>query len=176
MYRVLLIFAAMTLLGGCSTVNMVLPVNADDVATCLQQGTYYDKITRQCAPIRQPPPPTPEQQAAQAEFNKRVEARAARCTTGSRQNCLMYAQQEEIRTKAFCLGDYGSAAYNILGYKAIEWPIEMTTEQVAKSYPSISGDLLAGLVRAGYTGRWQAPVDFQREARQRCLDGNPFLG
>jgi hypothetical protein len=34
---------------------MVLPVNADDVAACLQQGTYYDKITRQCAPVRQHP-------------------------------------------------------------------------------------------------------------------------
>ncbi len=174
MYRFILIFAAAISICGCSAVNLVLPVNADDVAACLQQGTHYVTTTRQCAPVRQPPPPTPEEQAAQAEFNQRVQARAARCTTGTKEACLMYAQQEEIRTRAFCLGEYGSAAYNILGYKSIGWPMEMTTEQIAKSYPNFSGDLLVDLVRVGYTKQWQSPADFQKEARQRCLTGNPF--
>lgn len=174
MFRPILMVAAALSLGGCGAANNILPVNADDVSACLQQGTYYDRTTRQCAPVRQPPPPTPEQRSAQADFERRVQARAAKCTTGSKEMCRVYAQQEEIRTQDFCFRSYGSAAHNILGYKAIGWPMEMTAEKLATGDPGFPSDLLDRLVRAGYSERWQTPEDFQREARQRCLDGRPF--
>lgn len=174
MIRCAFILAIAILLGGCSAANMVLPVSSEDIKTCLDQGTYYDRATRQCASVQQPSPPSPEQQARQAEFEKRVQARAARCTTGNREMCRVYAQQEEVRTQVFCTGDYGSAAHNILGYKAIGWPMEMTGNHVAKSYPTFTADLLIRLVRAGYSEKWRSPEDFQKEAQLRCLNGNPF--
>jgi hypothetical protein len=86
----------------------------------------------------------------------------------------MYAQEQELRIQAFCQSSYGPAAYNILGYKAIGWPAEMTAEYITKGYPSLSPDLLIPLVRAGYSGKWKSAQDFDNEAQQRCLNGNPF--
>jgi len=178
MSRFLLIYvgAFVLLLCSCSTINALMPLPDSEVAGCLSQGTYLDWNTRQCAQISTPAPPilSPQQQAEQQQFEARVQARAAKCTTGTSQNCLIYAQQEELRIQTFCQTSYGPAAHNILGYKVIGWPAEMTAQYIAKGYPSLSYDLLIPLIKAGYTRNWESAQDFDNEAQQKCLSGNPF--
>ena len=115
-------------------------------------------------------PPQPEQQTkVQAEFQAGVNARAAKCTTGDKQMCLRYAEQKEVELRAFCEGQYISAAIQISEYKSMGWPAEMTAEHI-----SMSADLLIPLVRAGYSGKWKSGQDFNDEARRRCLNGDLF--
>jgi TPR repeat protein len=108
-------------------------------------------------------------QAEKDQFDARVRARAAKCTTGNKEMCIMYAQQKEIELRAFCQSKYAPAAYNIWGYKAIGWPAEMTAEHI-----SLPVDLLIPLVRAGYSGNWKSAQDFNNEAQRRCLNGDFF--
>jgi hypothetical protein len=158
-------------LGGCGFVNAVMPLPDSEVAACLSQGMYLDRNTRQCAAMPMPvdPPLSPEQQAKQQEFNARIRARAAQCTTGTQQLCLAQAQIEESRIRAFCETEYGPAASNIWGYRAIGWPAEMTADHV-----HMAPDLAIPLIKAGYSGNWKSAAEFNQEAQRRCLDGHPF--
>ena len=74
------------------------------------------------------------------------------------------------------MGEYGSAAYNILSYKSVGWPMEMTTEQIAKSYPSFSGDLLVDLVRVGYTELMAVARRFPKRSPATVSERKSVLG
>jgi hypothetical protein len=204
MKRLLLILAGVSAhsLGSCAQMSppfagaydtahdMVDSMNILPSPTaCAGQGKQFDAQTNSCGVQTSAwsgiSPPSPEQQArVQAEQNQyeaRVRTRAANCATGIAQNCLMYAQQQELRTQAFCQSSYGPAAHNILGYKSIGWPAEMTAEYITKYYPSLPLDLVVPLVREGYSGKWKVSGingktadDFDKEAQRRCLNGNPF--
>jgi len=115
------------------------------------------------------------------EFEARVRARAANCTTGTRENCLMYARIQEERQQRFCTGSYISAARIIWASKAHGLPAEMTADQMTRSAMTtvhyaepLSGDLLISLIGAGYSGNWKSGEEFAQEAQRRCLNGNPF--
>jgi TPR repeat protein len=121
----------------------------------------------------------PEQARAQTandQFNARVQARAAKCTTGSKELCLQYAMQKEqelqIQLQTLC-GDYGPAAANIIADRGAGMPAEMTAEQTAKAYPRLPSDLLIGLVRAAYLQEWKSS-DFNQEAWRRCFNRDFF--
>lgn len=162
------ILSVMPWLGGCA----LIPLPPSGVKACLDQGTYMDIYTRQCASKPEPPPAralTAEEQAEKDRFNARVAAREARCTTGSLAMCHAYAMQTESKIYDFCARVYFSDAYAVLGYRRIGWPMEMTAEHM-----HLSPDLAIPLARAGYSGRWETSGEFAKEAKERCLDGNPF--
>jgi hypothetical protein len=153
-----------------SAVSMT-PVPESKMASCVSQGKYIDTLTHECTATRTAPPPvlSAQQQARQDRFEAEVQPTAAKCTTGTKENCLLYARLQELRTQASCDGSYGPGVYNIWGYKRIGWPAEMTAEHIG-----LPPELIAPLLRAGYTKDWVSASEFSQEAQRRCLNGDLF--
>jgi len=116
-----------------------------------------------------PIPVNPKPSSKQQEFDARVRARAAQCTTGTQELCLAQAQNEEGRIRIFCETQYGNDAVIVWNTKRLGWPAQMAAEQV----PSL-GPLALPLTEAAYSGKWISAADFQQEAIRRCYDGHPF--
>lgn len=176
--RVFIFVLALTL-GGCAMYKNIgegalssygVRTASDDlIAECLRRGTYADLQSQRCAPIPAPPAPSAEQVARQAEFDRRVDARAAKMTTGTLQMRRIQAAQDEIALEDFCTRLYSQAAFTIVSYRDSGFPKETTFNQMANS--GVPVDLLIPLINAAYADHGQSATAFAQAANQRCMNG-----
>ena len=148
--------------------------NDDLIAKCLQQGTYADLRNNRCAPIAQQQPPTAEQVARQADFDRRVSERAAAMTTGTLEMRRIQAAHDEIEMEDFCMRSYAPAAFTVISYRDIGLPKETTFDRMSLS-AGVPIDLLVPLISAAYSSsRTESANGFAQIASRRCMDNNPF--
>ena len=181
MTRFLIVATAMAAsLGGRSVINAMLPLPDAEVAACLQQGTYMDRNTRQCAAT---PPPScfncsgPSNLPPDKSFAPVVEAKKKYCATHNAVACNLYVSKitkcPALATNAYAIilyelkmREHGVTARQAADLAVQSWERNAAVPMNPDDLDYIAGEAANIIATSGLI----SPDAFRDKILKRCID------